>query len=538
MEWKHRGVSQNYEQYVLSETGKTMNKFMDVFKQYNISGFDKIKEVLLRAKKENILITIVSDYDCDGICSSMILASLCKELGIRYVIIIPKRISEGYGLSPKIMERINEGIVLTVDNGIKAFEAIEIAKSKGLEVIIMDHHLADDKIPNADIIVDPSAFPDTADFAHYCGAGLAFKFSQYMLGDNHPLCKLLNGIAAIATIGDSVPLIGDNRKIVIEGLNAIKEGYATKGMQSLFELCKIDNFSTAETYAYNLVPCINAPGRLYDDGGKIALQTIWSNGNKSEELAKKLSEINELRKEKVEEIMKSIVLEDFEKDNFVFYYNPLMQEGLAGLIAGKLAELTQKPTLAMTKTHSGFIKGSCRNQEATIHLKNILNKCSDLLVAYGGHPKAAAMTFEEKNINYFKERLSTLFPKIEIDDALFYDFEIKASELIDLSEKLDLMEPFGEGNRKPVVMIKNLKIGDYYGNQIQFMGKDDNKPHVKFCFKKFKAVGFNLAEKYLEETAKLEKTPEYFDLLGYVEKNYYNGKVYPQFRLIDFKISS
>ncbi len=195
-EWRKKGTCHNLEEYVLEQTGKQIEEFLDVNKNYPIKDLDKVSEVLGMAQKEHKTVTIVGDYDVDGIGAVVILGLLCSILNISFVIIIPKRMSEGYGISEKIVARIETDIVITVDNGISAVEPIKKLKMAGKTVIILDHHIPGEELPPADIIINPSAFPDTAVYAHYCGAGLAYKVAEYILGNIHPFLNILSGYAA------------------------------------------------------------------------------------------------------------------------------------------------------------------------------------------------------------------------------------------------------------------------------------------------------------------------------------------------------
>lgn len=534
MEWKKRGSATNYEEYVVEKTGKTINDFCNIEQYYSINRLDEIANVFrqLSADKSKRL-GIIGDYDADGIDALAILAHVCAAMGINYYLVIPRRISEGYGFSEKILNRISKtDVLLTVDNGITAIDTIAKAKAMGIYTIVVDHHIGGDVLPNADIIVDPVALPGSATYSYYCGAGLAFKLAELLFGTEHPLVKGLSVYAAVATIGDAVPLTGDNRRIVIRGMKELHGPYATKGMRTLAAGSKITPYSTAEDIAFNLTPAINAPGRLDDDGGKLALSAICCNSELADEKIEELIEINNRRKELVSDILKELDIEKMRKsdDKCVFYYNPNLPEGLAGLLAGYFSEHTGKPSVVLCKTSEGKIKGSCRNKEDNLNLKEILDACSEFFISYGGHKKAAALSLEEENLQAFYNRFNQMIPKVEVDDNVYYDFEIQAKDLISLSDTLDKMEPFGEGNPYPIVCIKRLKLGDMYGNTIVYVG--EGKKHIRLSFKTFKAIGFNMAEKYNPN-----ESYEYVDILGKVEKNYYGGKVYYQMRLIDFRKS-
>lgn len=535
MIWKKRGSSNTYEDFVLEHTGKTIEEFRSVFKTYNINNLDKVAHKLVEFSQTGKTVTIVGDYDADGIGSLIILSLICMALKIKYSIIIPKRMSEGYGLSEKIVERINTDVLITVDNGIAAVEPIAKAKERGIYCIIMDHHINGEVLPPADIIIDPAAIEGSADFSYYCGAGLSFKLGEMLFGTDNPIVKTMAAYAAISTIGDSVPLTDDNRRIVIQGMQEMAVGTNLfPGLKELMEHTKITQFSTSEDIAFNLVPTINAPGRLYDDGSKIAFKALLNNGKDTEEEISNLIDINQKRKDLVAKIKESLDLESMKKDKskFVCYYNPEVPEGVCGLLAGQFAEATHKPAIALCKTKEGIVKGSCRCQSDDVNLKELLDSVSDLLIKYGGHKKAAALTLKEENLEEFQKRVNDALPEFHYEDCQYYDFEIQAKDLAKLADMQTLMQPFGEGNPCPVVCIKNIRIGDSYGNKITKIGED--KKHLRLSFLSFKALGFNMGDKWNEE----DEIPEFVDLLGKVEKNYYNNRVYNQIRLVDFRPSS
>lgn len=534
MNWKHRGNASDYRSFVKDKTGLAMENFQKTNLNYRIKDLDKVRDILLQAAANKEEVTAVGDYDADGIGSIFILASLFKEIGIKFSLIIPKRLSEGYGISEKIVERITSKVVFTIDNGISAIKPIRKLKEKGVTVVILDHHMAVGELPPADVIIDPEALSGSADYSHYCGAGLGFKLAEYILPKDNPNLPVMNAVAAISTIGDSVPLTGDNRRIVRQGMLYLKTGYCTAGMLALMDRCKINAHSTAKDIAFNLVPCLNAPGRLEDSGSIKSVRALWSNGSKANELADELIQINQSRKEIVAKAIEGI---DFEKirastENSIVVYLPDVPEGIAGLIAGRLAEETSKPSVAIVNAAKGILKGSCRSQKDNIHLKNTLDKMSHLFLSYGGHKKAAAFSINKEYLDLFRKGFNENLPEYVRDDSIYYDFEIIASEIPSLLEELDAMQPFGEGNPEPVIMIRNMPIGNQYGEKISFMGTD--KEHIKLHFKTFSAIGFHMAEQFMEQ---IPEDTCYVDIIGYLEKNYYKDRVFNQIRLIDIRAS-
>jgi single-stranded-DNA-specific exonuclease len=342
MKWIKFDESKTIEDVILRNTKyDNINNFVNGSKTtYQIKGLEEAALIIKNAIKNKIPITIVGDYDADGVNSSSIMDVSIKELGGIVKVRLPKRFSEGYGLSTKIVDEIDEGLIITVDNGIVAFDAVEQAKAKGLTVIITDHHLPDDsgKLPDADIIINPH-IKGTADFEDYCGAGIAYKLAQKLI-DNPKTLKKLSCFAAIGTICDVMPLIEENRLIVIEGLrNLVTYGCRTSGMYSLLKANDLDRHITAENIGYKIGPIINAAGRLKDDGAYDAYKVVSYDGPFDETLGLELVELNETRKKIVADSMAKI--RSNIQSNCLFgefplvVYEPKLNEGIVGILAGR-----------------------------------------------------------------------------------------------------------------------------------------------------------------------------------------------------------
>ncbi len=537
--WKKRGTYETLDDYVKHHTGMSIDEMTDADgKIYRIRNLEKVATRLRQASKNQEFVGIVGDYDSDGANSLNILSWLMVMLKIPFSVTIPKRMTEGYGLSPKIMERMeNVKILLTVDNGIKAMEAINIAKTKGMEVIVLDHHQAEKDqngnpiLPNADIIIDPEALPEGCDYIHYCGAGLSYKLAELILGNNHPFLPVLSAYAAIGTIGDSVELLGDNRVIVKKGMAAISKGYCTSGLLKLIKRSKLNEGSSAVDISFNLVPAINAPGRLFDDGTKMVVQGLFSNSNNEaeDELIERLLEINTTRKSLVENCLSEIDIDAYRVNNehVIFYMNENVPEGILGIVAGQISQGTGKPVLAMTKTEDGKWKGSARSQSDNYSLAEIMGKNSHLFVKFGGHPKAAGFTLEEKYIEELKMNMENMIPLEFFDDSIYYDLDIPAARMSSVAKQILSMEPYGEGLPTVVVRVKG-RLDKKTGDGFALLG--ENKEHIKFKFKGFDAVGFFMAEKFTD-TSK-----QFIDMVGTLGWNVWKGKRTLQLNLIDFKV--
>lgn len=478
-----------------------------------IGGLVRAANLILETLKQNEPITVVGDYDADGVTSSAILYLLLTYLGTTPTIRIPKRMSEGYGLSPSIMSEIaqrqDRGLVLTVDNGIVAFEGIQIAKDAGLKVLVLDHHLPSKKLPNADIIVDQwsdeLAMQDCSKigFRSFCGAGLAYKLAQYLLKNDANAAELLEKLCCLATIGtiaDVMPLIGENRIIVKQGLELINSGKAPIGVKAILDAMKLnDRTIDATTVGYYIAPAINAAGRLSDDGAKYACAILSCNGDKAPfKPAQNLRNINEQRKTLVRTELEKIKEQHIAFDSApIIYMNPDIHEGICGIIAGKLVEEYGYPSIVMTKNRSGNWKGSARTA-GDINLKERLDRTPESMLGYGGHAGAAGLSVENGKETEFINAMKKAFSDVKkVDtDILSYDIEIPAEKTEQTYHELQQYQPFGEGCPEPVVRINNCVFLQQRGGGYGFyMGAQKN--HVKMtCKDGFSVVAFFQADKY------------------------------------------
>lgn len=535
MSWKRRDTCKSIEEVILRNTGyKNINLFTQGSKKiYNIKYLKEAAEMIKNAIKEGKQITIVGDYDADGITASASLAFTLKSLGAKVKVRLPKRLSEGFGLSTKIVDEIDDGLIITVDNGIVAFEAIELAKSKGLDVIITDHHLPDGDLPNADIIIDPH-LEGAADFADYCGAGIAYKLSQELVSDE-TVIKKISCFAAIGTICDVVPLVEENRLIVLEGLkNMMTYGCRTSGLYSLLRATELDKKITEENIGFKLGPTINAAGRLYDEGAMIVYETIVYDGRFDENLGKQLVEINDERKRLVKEGMEKLLLNIQTNCLFGDYplviYEPGLPEGIVGILAGRFAEEKGIPTFVFTDSEDPKIyKGSARSAGG-VHLKNLLDTVSDNLYKYGGHAEAAGISVESTKFYDMISGLQENIPEMEKVDTstVYYDLEINTSEIDSTLKELEKYAPYGEGNPRIVFKISNFELSPRYSSFYKTMG--DENQHIKLLGNNMEAVGFDMTQKYIDI-----KEPKKLNLIGTLGENIFMGKTSTQITMDDFE---
>lgn len=429
------------------------------------------------AKKEKI--RIIGDYDIDGICSIYILLTGLERVGANVDYVIPHRIMDGYGINERLIkEAYEDGVttIITCDNGIAAMEQIAYAKELGMRVLITDHHdlrFVEENgektyiVPDADAIVNPKQPDCNYPMEGICGAVVAWKvvaclYEAFGVSQKEVLNFLK--YAAIATVGDVMCLLGENRIIVKEGLKQLNET-SDLGISMLMEVNGIVKGSlTAYHIGFVLGPCLNASGRL--DSAQWSLELLRADNRKdAERLAGDLKAYNDERKNLtskfVEEAIASIEKSPQMKENVLVVYLPECHESIAGIIAGRLREHFYKPVLVITNSEEG-LKGSGRSIEG-YHMFEELMKCQHLLTKFGGHPMAAGLSLARENLEPLRKLLNEnehltekeLTPVTWIDVPMPIDY---ISE--ELVEQLDLLEPFGNGNSKPVFADKNLVVSN------------------------------------------------------------------------------
>lgn len=531
---KRRPEFNTVSQVVCANTGMSAAQLLRDTHMYTIKGLDTAALMIKEAIREHRTIVIPGDYDVDGIMASAILYITLRSLGAHCIVRLPRRFSEGYGLKETMVEEFEPGqLMITVDNGIAALEAIKLAKEKGMTVIVTDHHLPvmDDVTelpvyPEADLIIDPNAIPGTADFNGYCGAGLAYKLAVELLGSDHTLIPKLQSFAAIATIADSVPLVYENRRIVKEGLVSMttKEG-TTMGLYALLYLLYLDKNVTANHIGFKIAPALNAPGRLRDDGSMDAFRLMAFDGSfqEAKEMAEHLLEDNKLRRELSEEwTTKAItVIEQSgrQRDLPIVTYLPGVPEGIIGIIAGRLAEHFQSPCFVLGDTADpDVIKGSSRSYGG-VHLKQLLDQNQHFLLKYGGHAPAAGLSLKRENLAGFYQALADTLRGYILqrqDEGEYYDLQVSPAEVDALMKELDLYAPYGENNPSPVIMVNNVKLQQVDGQYYQTLSAGRG---IKLTAAELEAVSFDGAEAY-----KALNNPKQVTLIGTLSHNDFNGK--------------
>lgn len=531
------------KQIIERNAGCSVNELLHPKADPYLDGLDICIQTLKAFKGNNI--TVVADYDADGIMAGCImqlgLEAYVKKVLDRHDIKIriryPKRFSEGYGLSEKIINEIDDGLLITVDNGITAVNEIAIAKKKGLTVVITDHHLppADGIIPKADALLDPKA-TSGSEFVEYCGAGLAYRFIKELnIPKSEVLLQKILIFAGIATVADIVPLHGDNRNLVKRACELIEEGYGTIGLKILLNKLRMESVS-AEDFGFKLGPIINASGRLEDDGpSEVAKLLTYDDPfitNLTKDmamLADKIIQRNELRKDMVKISLSHVSIDP---NNFkvpIIMHDPSCSVGIVGIVAGNLSESYHVPAIVFTGDGK-ILKGSGRAEG--INLKEMLDSVSDLFIKYGGHASAAGMTIDKNNLDELQERCGRYLSSIGFDipssSDVIYDIEIKEEEVADYIEKLEEFAPFGFGNPSPIFKISEYNLGsnDKWHNTFKTLGSDQQ--HIKFWGEKgTQAIGFDMAKEYQGGMS--------LNVYGSVSWNIFKGKYTPQISCVYFE---
>lgn len=436
-------------------------------------AIDILKEKILEDKK----IRVIGDYDIDGVNATYILLEGLERLGADVDSDIPDRISDGYGLNRHLVERAYEAGVdtlITCDNGIAAADEIAYGKEMGMTVIVTDHHEVpfDEqdgekryRIPPADAVMDPKQPDCLYPFKGLCGAAVAYKLMEALwesMGkDSADLDDLIENVA-IATIGDVMDLEDENRIFVKEGLQMLRRT-KNPGLKALIECTGIDKNSLNSYHiGFVLGPCINASGRL--DTAKRALELLRAGTQKEADiLAGDLKALNDSRKDMTEEALKQaeeqVETTTISKDKVLVVYLPDCHESLAGIVAGRIRENYYKPVFVLTDTEEG-VKGSGRSIDG-YHMYEELNKCKELLTKFGGHRLAAGLSLPKENVGKFREMLNKkcTLTEEEMKEKVTIDMEMPFGCVTEgLVKELELLEPFGKGNTKPVFAARDVTL--------------------------------------------------------------------------------
>lgn len=509
----------------------------DFYSPWLLRDMEKAVAILQEKIENRNRIRIIGDYDIDGVMSTYILLESLRGLGCDVDMMIPNRITDGYGINEHLIEQAwQEGrdTIITCDNGIAAVTQIRKAKDLGMTVIVTDHHevpfedLEGERkeiLPPADAIVNPKQKACSYPFAGLCGAVVAMKVMEALYEKMAPEVDLVDKMlpfAGIATIGDVMDLQDENRILVKEGLQRLHHT-TNLGLQ---ELIRVNNLEPENISPYHigfiLGPCLNASGRL--DTAKRALQLLLADSREEAAvLAGDLKNLNESRKEMtaqgLEKAIEQVESTSMMEDTVLVVFLPECHESLAGIIAGRLRERYHKPSFVLTRGEEG-VKGSGRSLES-YSMYEKLCECKEYLTKFGGHPMAAGLSLEEENVERFRRKLNEqsglteedLVEKVTIDVPMPIHYIRK-----DLVQELSLLEPFGKGNEKPLFAQKNLWI-----SQMRVFGKNRNVVKMRLTDENgypMDGVYFGNGDEFAEEGRGKRK----ISIVYYPDINMYQGR--------------
>lgn len=474
-------AEEDFEDFLHPDNGK----FND---PYQIEDMNQAVRVVMHGIEEGQRMRIISDYDVDGVMSNYILYTGLKRIGAEVDYVIPHRVKDGYGINEEMIDdAIADGIstIITCDNGIAAYDAVKKAKDAGLSVVVTDHHHIPYRVENgekqyilppADAILNPKKETCKYPYKELCGAGVAYKFVECLYDRREiPSEEMLPFLdfVSVATICDVVPLTGENRLFVVKGLQRLRHS-ENEGLRALIRVNELsDSVINSGHVGYRIGPCINAAGRL--DSAEHAMELFTAdNGETAWIKAKNLKDINDERKElTLKGVMQAeAIVGDIEDDKVYVIYLPECHESLAGIIAGRIRERYNRPTIILTDSEDpDVLKGSGRSTEE-YHMYDGLKECEELLIKFGGHSGAAGLSMKRENLSDFRRKINEvcvlteddLAVKVKIDIAMPISYVTE-----ELISQIEGLAPFGQGNPKPVFAQKNLSV-----LSAKILGKEQN----------------------------------------------------------------
>ena len=529
----------------------TLEKLHDPFL---LKDMEKAIDLIIETMENGESIRIFGDYDQDGISSTMTLLDGLLYFYDDISYDIPDRVIDGYGISDRMIDRAiqaNVSLIITCDNGISAINQVKKLKENGIKVIVTDHHQVSKKedgewveqiLPQADCVINPKRLDNTYPFDDLCGAGVAFKLIQALYqrldGDMEYLYGLLEYVA-MGTVCDVVSLTDENRIFVREGLKRINNTEKL-AIKALVEENSWNREVSAYTLGFIIGPCMNATGRL--STAKLAIDMLMEDDiEKIRTYAKKLVSLNTERKELtnigLEKTLEIIKDKKYYNDDIIIVDVENIEESICGIIAGRIKEKFNKPTIIMTESsQDGILKGSGRSIEAYNIYKEVF-EIKDILESFGGHPMACGLSIRSDKVEEFRQKLNDK-SKLKKDDfvnIINIDAQIPIDKLsLEFAESLQRLEPFGKDNPKAKFADKNLFI-----KNINMIGKNNNT--MKMILNKngrdIEAIKFNAQKdyKYLSDKFKANIIGNRIDAVFYPDINEFNGRRNLQVKLIDIR---
>lgn len=509
---------------------------------YLMDGMELAVARVIDAITTNEKICVYGDYDVDGTCSASLMYQFLKELDANVSYHIPKRLTDGYGLSFGGIDQLknkNVDLIISVDCGITAVDEIEYANTLGMDTIICDHHQPKEVLPNAHAILDPLKPGCDYPFKYLSGAGVAFKLARavaYKFGKKDMVFKYLD-LVALAGAADIVPLVDENRILVRAGIEQINSN-PRPGIRALIKIARMEpgNLSAGQI-VFTIAPRINAVGRLGD--ASRAVDLFNTDNNKEAERLAKVLESENLERRKIDEVTYSHALEmvkeieDFDSELGIVLHHESWHPGVVGIVASRIVEKYYRPAIMLT-TIDGVAKGSARSIPG-FNIYEAIEECKDLVIQFGGHKAAAGLEIEVENIPKFRKKINE-FLKVKMNEEDIIP-EVKIDSKISLCEVtpkfirvLDQFAPFGPGNMRPVFLAEDIKV---VANP-RIVGT--NHFVTSFCQnggdKIYDAIGFNLG-KFVYE---VDKDNDLVDIVFTIEKVVRDSRTYPQIRVKDVRI--
>lgn len=533
----------------------------NLYDPYLMKGMKEAVDRIIKAIENKEKIVIYGDYDADGICSSVILVSLFKEINLKlgrdYDVYIPDRFKEGYGLNFKSLEEIIKSgakLIITLDCGITDFKEVEYANKKGVDVIIVDHHLVAEKLPEALVIIDPKQLDDKYPFKFLSAGGVVFKLVQALLKTDFFKTKIKEGwekwlldLVAISTVADMMPLIDENRIFVKYGLYVLSQT-RNKGLKELMRIAGVSPklldskklITNLNTYVlgFVLAPRINAASRMGHANTSYNL-LISSDKEKIKKLAKKINQQNKDRQNLVDKITESIkekILKQKGLPLIIFEGNKDWPNGIVGVVSGRISDEFYRPSFIYTILDEKESRGSCRSI-LEINIVEAMKFCKEFLIDFGGHAAAGGYDILNENLEKFKTCLDDYVKKelerqkIKIEDLvpkLFIDIELKPQDInFELSELIKKFEPFGQANPEPIFLMRNLQI-----TQKRTVGNNGKHLNIYLKSDKFHFRGISFNNGHFDKEIKIgDKVDIAFSLI----ENEWQGQRRLELKILDIK---
>jgi single-stranded-DNA-specific exonuclease len=508
-----------------------------------LPGMQEAVDRILLALKNNEKVSVWSDYDCDGIPGGVMLSDFLRTVGLEVRHYIPHRHKEGYGLNVEGLDELaNEGVtlVITIDLGTTETENIAYAKTKGIDIIVTDHHLVQDanSLPAAVALINPKRPDSTYPFDGLCGAGVAWKLVQAVIQSGKaPLCQGFAGqekwyldLVGIATLCDMVPLVGENRMLAHFGLKVLRRT-RRPGLAALLQMLKIKPATiTEDDIGFMIGPRINAASRM--DSPAVAAQMLAATGKEEgTELAYKLNKINDERKTLVagivKEANKKIKISELVESPLLVLGSPSWRPGVLGLVASKLVETHKKTVFLWGREGGEVLRGSCRS-DGNVNVVELMQRAGDVFDHFGGHHASGGFSVSEEKIHELQTRLRAAYDtagNVEKPEA-----EVQVERAVDLAEasfalkQLDKLAPFGVGNPKPLFIFPGVTIasGKVFGKAANHLELGFEKGGARLAGIAFFTTGENFTKKV--------EVGNRADVVGHIERDWRGG---PRIRIVD-----